>query len=87
MINVKLPDGWLLEPYSKRDGDDGFFTLQSPTQPPLWVTIDFKARKLRSGISTTGSTYATPGKINFEGRGWRQRLVDEGVKFLRNVAK
>jgi len=46
------------------------------------VTIDWARRCVRSGFSTTGQAVTRRG---YTGRGWRQRLVDDAIKFLQDL--
>ncbi len=80
---VVVPEGWTLELLS-RELDQAL--LREPSG--LMATIDFRARGLRTGYSTTGRFIGEEwGKRRKEygGRGWRQRLVDDAAAHLREV--
>lgn len=75
MTDLKLPDGWTSEHYV------GCGT--SITWPAHGgVTIDWERRGFRSGYSVTGALTST---AKYTGRGWKQRLVDDAVAWLRGV--
>lgn len=87
MTALRIPEGWALEPL-ERDPDRALLSTPSPQR--YMATIDFRERGIRSGYSTTGrflgAEWNKPRK-KYRGRGWRQELVDDAVKHLREVLK
>jgi hypothetical protein len=83
-IDVRIPDGWTLEPLPR---DEDRMLLSTPP-PSYMVTIDFRARGFRSGYSVTGRFVGEAWDVRrkkYGGRGWRQDLVDDAVAHLREV--
>jgi len=87
LLALRIPDGWTLEPLERRPD---YALLSTPSPGRYMATIDFRARGIRSGYSTTGRLVgeewnkrrSKPG-----GRGWRQVLVDHAVAHLREVLR
>lgn len=81
MIDCKLPPGWTSEGRDKRHT-----VLRCPEVG--YVTIDwgrgdwYSTRGYRSGISTTGPL---TNKTNYEGRGWKKRLLADAIAHLQGV--
>lgn len=87
MTDLRIPDGWTLEPL-ERLPDHAL--LSTPPPRGYMATIDFRARGIRSGYSTTGRFVGeewNTRRKTYGGRGWRQTLVDDAVTFLRGVLK
>lgn len=86
---LKIPYGWRLEPYAPPDLD----VLVLVTHGPRYATtIDFRDRCFRSGFSTSGPPVgeawsAIGGWRRYDGRGWRQKIVDDAVAHLRGVLR
>lgn len=87
--DVTIPEGWTLEPYSPSSRE--LFVLRTPAPVCYMATVDFKQRSVRSGMSWSGRVvgekrtkrgYEAP---KYEGRGWRQKLVDAAVAHLREA--
>jgi hypothetical protein len=87
-LNVVLPEGWTLELLPRQP--DHALLSTPPDTPRYMATIDFHARGIRTGYSTTGrflgEEWNKPRK-KYGGRGWRQVLVDEAVTHLRTVLR
>ena len=84
---LRLPEGWTLEPLP-RDEDRALLTTEST--PRYMATIDFRARGIRSGYSTTGRFVGeewNKRRKKYGGRGWRQELLDDAVAHLREVLR
>lgn len=79
---LRIPDGWTLESHQARD------VLILHAQAIGFVTICFKQRGFRVGISASGSfvgdkwTRSGYERKAYAGRGWRQALVDDAVAHL-----
>lgn len=76
---LTVPPGFIHKPdgYGK-----GFDVIECRGDWPGAVTIDWKARRLRYGMTTAGRHEPTPSRA---GRGWQQALVDDAVKLLRAI--
>ncbi len=71
---IEVPIGWRISPYS---GRKDVFVFHSPQR--YMVTVDYDRRCFRSG----SSIYGRPeNKVGYRGRGWRQALTDEAIKWL-----
>lgn len=79
MIGASLPAGWESEDLG---GDQ--HVLYSPSR--LMVTVDFKRRDYWAGCHPGVSTQGQAG-VWVRGRGWRQKLVDHAVEWLRSQTK
>lgn len=86
----RIPDGWMLEalPYSAHQ------MLLSTPPPGGMVTIDFQLRGFRGGCSSTGGFVGEKrtkrggsARKAYEGRGWKQVLVDDAVAWLEEVQR
>ncbi len=73
----KLPEGWTT---ATLVGEQTLLT--SPHK--YMVTVDFDKRGFRSGMSTHGQLL---NKTGYRGRGWKQQLVDDAVKWLVEATK
>lgn len=79
-IDEKLfPQGWTYEPIQPKNF---FLLIRSPDG--LMVTVDFFKRGFRSGYVTTGRMTSTS---KYTGRGWKNKLVTAGIKWLDGVRK
>jgi len=78
-MKYEIPEGWT----SEQLGTD---TLVISTSPPMSgsVTVDFARRGFRSGCYTTTGRFVTD--TLYQGRGWRQRLVADAVKYLARTS-
>lgn len=80
---ISIPDGWILEPL---DRQPDFALLSTPAPQRYMATIDFKHRGIRAGYGTSGrfvgETWNTKRK-KYNGRNWRQALVDDAIMHLR----
>lgn len=62
------------------------------TLPP-WrnmATIDLKLRGFRSGYATTGRLVGEEWdkrRKKYSGQGWQQQIVDDAVKYLKDIEK
>lgn len=85
-FGVVIPEGWTLE-FLPRQPDHVLLSTPA-TGPRYMTTLDFHARGIRTGYSTTGrflgEEWNKPRK-KYKGRGWRQELVDDAVAHLREV--
>ena len=82
-----IPEGWTLEPLP-RDADRALLTTAGT--PRYMATIDFRARGVRSGYSTTGRFVGeewNKRRKKYGGRGWKQTLVDDAVAHLQEVLR
>ncbi len=78
-----VPDGWTLEPLPRLP-DHALLT--SPLPGRYMATVDFRARGIRAGYSTTGRFVGeewNKRRKKYGGRGWRQVLVDDAVAHLK----
>lgn len=69
---IELPEGWTSEPCSNEHT-----LITSPSR--YMVTIDFKSRCFRAGMSTHGRKTSS---FEYTGRGWKTSLCHDAVKFL-----
>lgn len=74
----EVPEGWTAEKLSSI----GQALIKSPDH--LMVTVDFRLRGFRSGLVTTGRMTSTK---TYNGRGWKQLLVNDAVQHLVDVVK
>lgn len=83
-----LPEGWTLEPLPRQPDHALLYTPS--TGYHCMATIDFRARGIRTGFSTTGrfisEEWNKPRK-KYRGKSWRQALVDDAVAHLREVLR
>lgn len=80
IMNPTLPEGWTSETI-----DEHHTVLRSPfgMVTVCWGKGSWYAtRGYRSGWSTIGRLTSTAG---YEGRGWKERLVADAVKWLQDV--
>lgn len=85
LADLRVPEGWTLEPLERQPDYALLITLLSPR---YMATIDFRARGIRSGYSTTGRFVGAEWnkrRKKYSGRGWRQVLVDDAVAHLQEV--
>lgn len=77
---VRMPEGWT----ARRMGrNEGYAEITAPIEhTSYYVTVDFAARAFRGGLSTHGPSAST---LVYTGRGWRQRLIQDAVVWLRVV--
>lgn len=77
---VRLPEGWT----ARRMGrSEGYAEIVAPMgHASCFVTVDFANRGFRGGGSTTGRMAST---LVYTGRGWRQRLIQDAIAWLRAV--
>jgi hypothetical protein len=84
---LRIPDGWTLEPLT---GSLNQALLRTPP-PSYMATIDFRQRGFRSGLVQSGrfvgDTFGKRGMVRkkYEGRGWKQAIVDDAIAHLREV--
>jgi hypothetical protein len=87
-LSVLLPEGWTLEPLPRQP--DHVLLNTPSTGYRCMATIDFRARGIRTGYSTTGrfigEEWNKPRK-KYLGRAWRQELVDDAVAHLREALR
>lgn len=78
MSDINLPEGWKSEqmPYSRN-----ILVIDSP-RGEGFVSVDFDTRGFRGGMSMSGPLMRHG---VYSGRGWRQRLVDDAVEWLRGI--
>ena len=75
---INLPDGWKSEQPS-----GGNHTVIRHSDPMGgFVTIDWDARRIRSGWSTTGPSIVTR---SYTSAGWRKKIVEDAVAHLRRI--
>lgn len=85
LADLRVPEGWTLEPLERQPDYALLITLLSPR---YMATIDFRARGIRSGYSVSGRFVGeewNKRRKKYGGRGWRQTLVDDAVAHLREV--
>jgi hypothetical protein len=86
LSGVDLPEGWTLELLPRQP--DHALLCTPPSGPRYMATIDFRARGIRTGYSTTGrflyEEWNKPRK-KYGGRGWKRELVDDAVAHLLKV--
>lgn len=75
MIDVKVPAGWGISPYS---GRKDVFVLHSPQR--YMVTVDYERRCFRGGSTIYGAPVVS--HAEFRGRGWKQALTDAAMAWL-----
>lgn len=81
IVNPILPGGWTTE-----DLGNSQLLISAPQgRITCSVTIDLRARGWRGGITRTGLLESRDRR--YSGRGWRQRLIDDAVKYLQEVIK
>jgi len=73
-----IPEGWTLDHVTVTRGEEAILTAPGVG----YVTIVWHRRGFRPGISTIGKLI---GKGPFRGRGWKQRLVNEAVAWLKEI--
>lgn len=74
---LSVPEGWKLDHES-----DVQSIVSTPSPEVYYASIDWGERCFRSGMTTFGS------RINhqeYAGPGWRQRLVNDAVAWLRKL--
>jgi len=87
--SLRIPDGWSLEPMSGRRD------VSVLTAPQIGAaTIDFRLRGFRGGAFVLsgkflGEKLTRSGNVRkpYEGRGWKQTLVDDAAAWLQEVAR
>jgi len=70
---IRVSAGWAVEDLEAKPGHTA---IKSPSGV---VTIDFKMRVYRSGLSTTGRPLNTK---MYGGYGWRAELIKDAVEWL-----
>jgi hypothetical protein len=86
--DLRIPEGWTLEPLT---GSVDQVLLRTPPPLSYMATIDFRLRGFRSGLVSHGSFVREqrgkrgPTRKKYEGRGWKQAIVDDAVAYLREV--
>jgi hypothetical protein len=83
--DVNIPAGWTLEPNGR---EPQYAILSTPAPCSYFTTIDFTARGFRNGGSYSGLFVGEEwGKRHlrkkYEGRGWKQALVNDAIKHLQ----
>jgi hypothetical protein len=78
LYGVTLPTGWTVERWGRAD-DQTYVIKAAPEERLGSVTIAFKSRVFRRGISITGPGIATK---PYKGRNWRMSLVADAVRDL-----
>ncbi len=86
---IRIPDGWTLEPMR------GVRDVSVLTAPQIGATtIDFSRRGFRGGTFVltgkfVGEKLTRSGNVRkpYEGRGWKQTLVDDAVAWLQEVSR
>jgi len=76
---LKVPDGWRIQ--NDIYGRDCSI-VTSPAH--CMATIDWERRGFRAGITTIGS-FKNKRSAAFIGRGWKQKLVNAAVAWLRKL--
>ena len=82
---LRVPEGWLLEPLPRSD----YVLISTPPPLRLMATIDFRLRGFRSGYSQSGPLVSetwNKRRKQYGGRGWKQKIVDDAVKWLQEVS-
>ena len=74
MENIKLPYGYLMEDYFGKSS-------VIITKGDGYVTVDFVRRSFETGIGFV----CTDDTDTYTGRGWKQRLVGDAIKYLESV--
>lgn len=72
---VTLPNGWSVSPLD--EGSKVHVVIQSPHL--VSVTVDFKARGFRAGMTSTGRLTS---EGTYGGLAWKQKLVAAAVRWL-----
>ena len=75
--NPTLPDGWQSEPLSSRE-----LLITAPGPRGGYVTVDFDRRCFSGGCVHRGRP---ENRKTYEGRGWKQSLLGDAVKWLGAV--
>jgi hypothetical protein len=86
---LRIPDGWTLESMT------GMRDVSVLTAPQIGAaTIDFSRRGFRGGTFVltgkfVGEKLTRSGHVRklYEGRGWKQSLVDDAIAWLQEVAR
>ena len=76
---IRVPDGFSLKVDGYKLGAD---VVMSPGG--YFATIDWRSRCFRSGMTMLGATVS---QHYYKGSGWRQRLIDDTVKWLSKLDK
>ncbi len=74
MNEIKLPDGYRMDTYFT----EKIVTIVSCNRR---VTVDFINRSYRRGSSFV---YSNDADI-YKGRGWKQRLINDAIKYLDSI--
>jgi hypothetical protein len=77
MQGIKLRDGWTSELYP---GREEFSVLRRPGEDGGFVTINFVRRIFAAGMVTPYQHVGN--RKEYDGRGWRQLLVDDAMDWL-----
>jgi hypothetical protein len=87
MTAFRIPDGWTLTPMPNLPDQ---MLLETPSPGRYMTTIDFGKRGFRTGYCTTGRLVGeewNKKRKRYEGRGWKQALIDDAVAHLQEVLK
>lgn len=76
MAAYEIPKGWTMEPIP----DAECFLIAAGT---LMVTVDFRRRCARAGLTSFGRTISAR---KYVGHGWRKVLVRDAVEWLTGIA-
>ena len=81
--DLAVPEGWSLESMPRLLDH---VILSTPPPRHYMATIDFHARGFRAGYSVSGrfvgAEWNKPRK-KYLGKGWKQKLTDDAVSYLR----
>lgn len=83
-LGITLPEGWTLEPLPRQP--DHALLSTPVTGLRYMATLDFRARGIRSGYSLSSKFVGdewNKSRKKYEGRHWRQALVNDAVAYLR----
>ena len=83
--DLRVPNGWMLEPLPRMPD---YLLLSTPLPVRYMATIDFRARGVRSGYCVTGKFVGeewNKRRKKYNGRGWKQALVDDALSHLQEV--
>jgi hypothetical protein len=88
-MTLRIPDGWVLEKAT------GLTDVHVLTAPYLGAaTLDFRQRGFRGGAFVLSgrfvgekATRQGPARKKYEGRGWKQAIVDDAVAWLQGAAR
>jgi hypothetical protein len=87
LLAFRIPEGWTLELLPRQPDH---VLLNTPLPRRYMATIDFHARGIRTGYSTTGMFVGeewNKRRKKYGGRGWKQTLVNDAVAHLQEVLR